>query len=90
MAQSRAPVRLIIPSAVDPPVRGAGQARVVKVEHPTVWTTLTTRAWPAWLARVDGARVDGGRDDQLPTSPNHCHLCGSGDHLGARAPLPEA
>jgi hypothetical protein len=39
---------LIIPSAVDPPGGGAGQARVVKVEHSTgFWRTLRDhrRVW---------------------------------------------
>jgi hypothetical protein len=59
----RAPVLLIIPSAVDPPARGAGQATRVKVERPTGRTTLTRVAWSARLARVDG-----GWDDQASLS----------------------
>ena len=54
----RTPVLLIIPSAVDPPVRGAGLAPRVKVERPTGRTTLTRGAGSARLARVDGGRVD--------------------------------
>jgi len=35
LSAQRAPILLIIPSAVDPPVRGVSQVRAVKVEHPT-------------------------------------------------------
>ena len=49
--RSRAlPSPLIIPSAVDPPARGAGQAPVVKMERPAGRTILTTGAWSARLA----------------------------------------
>lgn len=50
----RAPVLLIIPSAVDPPVREAGLAPWVKWSAPLGRTTRG--AWSARLARVDGGR----------------------------------
>ena len=53
-ARARTPACLIIPSAVDPPVRGAVQARGVNVSAPHGRTTLTPGVWSAWLARVDG------------------------------------
>ena len=60
---------LIIPSAVDPPVRGAGQAPMVKVERPTGRMTLTIGAWSARLARVDGRRDDQAGPQPLTDAP---------------------
>jgi hypothetical protein len=61
----RTPALLIIPSAVDPPVRGeVGHVPVVKVERPAGRPTLTTGTWPTRLAQADGRR-----DDQLPPPP---------------------
>jgi hypothetical protein len=80
---ARMPAPLIIPSAVDPPVRGAGQAPAVQVERPTGRTTWTAGVWSAGLARVDG-----GRDDQ-PTQPL-TDAQAMADHPGAGAPPPEA
>lgn len=55
---------LIIPSAIDPPVRGASQARVVKVERPAGRMTLTTRAW---LLGLPGSMA-GGMISSTPAS----------------------
>jgi hypothetical protein len=50
-------VALIFPSAVDPPVRGAGQAVGVQVERPAGRMTWTPTAWSAGL--VPGRRRAG-------------------------------
>jgi hypothetical protein len=77
----RTPVLLIIPSVVDPPVRGAGLAPWVKVERPTGRTTLTRGAWSARLARVDG-----GRDDQARPQPPRALVGNPRSSRSLRAP----
>jgi len=79
---------LIIPSAVDPPVRGAGQAAVVKVERPAGRTTLTTAAWSARLA--PGRRQAGDQAPHLGHLPARGARAAFADHPGAGAPPPEA
>lgn len=59
----RTPNLLIIPSAIDPPAREAGQAARVQMEGPYWTNDLDVAAWSAGLARVDG-----GRDDQPRSS----------------------
>jgi hypothetical protein len=57
------------PVTVDPPVRGAGQALGVNVERPTGRTTLTSRAWSARLARVDGDGTIKPPPSRSPSAP---------------------
>ena len=63
MALLRTPTLLIIPSAIDPPARGADRAARVQMQRPTGRTIWTWAAWSAGLAQVVG-----GRDDQPHSS----------------------
>jgi hypothetical protein len=65
----RTPNLLIIPSAVDPPAREAGQAARVQMKRPTGRTIWTRVAWSAGLARVDGGRDDQPRSSRSQSAP---------------------